>query len=702
MYFSSQNDLSILCGGQAVLEGLTFWVCPQGGERIYLPLINLSEDRAEFSDESGTITGALRITKENGVAALHIEVSYYPILGNTYGQNHLDTEHAAGIDIADIPCEKIMANYMRCSFWCGTKICKHPSEIPQRTQAALMKMPNGGYMYLLTACDDDFKSNIAGCERGCSLIIYSHYPQNRANTCVLILGSDRDPFALPTKTAAYGLRVMNKPGRLRAERRYPDIFEYLGWCSWDAFHMDVTHDDLIAKAQEFKDKGIPVRWMLIDDMWAECPNNNRATMHSRELRRFEGDPKRFPDGIKGVISELKEKFGVKVGVWHPTTGYWHGIDPDGPIAEKHRDLLTVALNGKLIPDPSFEKSFKYYYLFHSFLRGCGADFVKVDNQSFIFEHYNRLIPIGQAARNMHQAIEASVGVNFDGTIINCMGMANENFWNRPQSIVSRISGDFQPEDRKWFVQHLIQCGYNAYAYGSIYTGDWDMWWSDDGQAAKNAVLRAMSGGPVYMSDELGRSVRDKILPIVYKDGRIIRLKQSAVPSESCLLEDPEYSGKIFKIYNRAGNAGILAAFNLDEHEHEVSGTVSASDIHGLKQGRYVLFDYFAKTATVLNEGAEYPLTLKDYDDFRLFFLLPLKGDVVPIGLLEKYMAPATLKMLAPGRWLVHEGGVFGIFSAGSEPAVKLNGEILETELVSDSVYAVTIPDRDESILLELA
>ena len=82
--------------------------------------------------------------------------------------------------------------------------------------------------------------------------------------------------------------------------------------------MDVSHEGLAAKAQEFKDKGIPVRWMLIDDMWAES-NNNLATMHSRELRQFEGDPQRFPGGMRAAISELKEKFGMKVGVWHPTT-----------------------------------------------------------------------------------------------------------------------------------------------------------------------------------------------------------------------------------------------------------------------------------------------------------------------------------------------------------------------------------------------
>ena len=140
---------------------------------------------------------------------------------------------------------------------------------------------------------------------------------------------------------------------------------------------------------------------------------------------------------------------MKVSVWHPTTGYWNGIDPDGAIAEKYRDLLAVALNGKLTPDLSFEKSFKYYYLFQQlFARVRSLLPSRWDNQSFINEHYGRLIPIGQAARNLHQAIEASAGVNFDGTIINCMGMAIENFWNRPQSSVIRISGDFFPENRK--------------------------------------------------------------------------------------------------------------------------------------------------------------------------------------------------------------------------------------------------------------
>ena len=99
--------------------------------------------------------------------------------------------------------------------------------------------------------------------------IYSRFPQSKCSECVLILGFNADPYVLPNITAEYGIKVMKKPIKIRKDRRYPEVFEYLGWCSWDAFHMDVTHEDLLKKADEFKQKDIPVRWMIIDDMWAE-------------------------------------------------------------------------------------------------------------------------------------------------------------------------------------------------------------------------------------------------------------------------------------------------------------------------------------------------------------------------------------------------------------------------------------------------
>ena len=104
------------------------------------------------------------------------------------GQNHLDTEHAAGIDIEKLPTLKkpwstICGNLKRSDKTYEQCL----SEITQRTQAMLIKLHRGEYIVtLLTACGDDFKSNIEGNESGCSLFVYSHYPQNRCSTCALI------------------------------------------------------------------------------------------------------------------------------------------------------------------------------------------------------------------------------------------------------------------------------------------------------------------------------------------------------------------------------------------------------------------------------------------------------------------------------------------------------------------------------------
>ena len=232
--------------------------------------------------------------------------------------------------------------------------------------------------------------------------------------------------------------------------------------------IQITRSMLSEKAKEFRDKDIPVRWFILDDMWGDVPSINRQTMHSRELYRFEADGKRFEKGLKGVIKELRDVYGIETGIWHPTTGYWNGIDPAGEIAQNHKDLLVYSAAGKLVHSPETAKAFEYYNIQHSFYRECGATFVKVDNQGFLRTNYKNIMPIGKAAENVHKAIEASVGANFDMEMINCMCMPSECFWNRPTSSVCRFSGDFQPMDRQWFIRHILQGGYYSLFQGCVY------------------------------------------------------------------------------------------------------------------------------------------------------------------------------------------------------------------------------------------
>ncbi|MFQ9800140.1 MAG: Sip1-related alpha-galactosidase [Clostridia bacterium] len=131
--------------------------------------------------------------------------------------------------------------------------------------------------------------------------------------------------------------------------------------------------------------------------------------------------------------------------------------------------------------------------------------IKIDNQSMVNRFYKGLAPVGEIARSYHDGMEASVGEHFDNAMINCMGMASEDMWNRAISPISRCSDDFMPENSEWFHKHILQCSYNSFVQGQFYYCDWDMWWSDDGQAEKNSILRGISGGPIYVSDPIGRS-----------------------------------------------------------------------------------------------------------------------------------------------------------------------------------------------------
>lgn len=60
-------------------------------------------------------------------------------------------------------------------------------------------------------------------------------------------------------------------------------------------------------------KKIPVKWVIIDDMWAEVHDfygmeyKDRTEMfrlmHSSKLSSFNADPIRFPNGLKNVLKE---------------------------------------------------------------------------------------------------------------------------------------------------------------------------------------------------------------------------------------------------------------------------------------------------------------------------------------------------------------------------------------------------------------
>ena len=553
------------------------------------------------------------------------------------------------IDIADT--SEYMAIENHSPFWCRPFWGRSLSELPEIVQALLIK--NGdSYIYYLPVCDSVFKTIIRGKDGGFEFYTYSNCDSvtecNHQLAFICLEG--KDPLALMKEGARSVCKLFGNGLGLREEKTVPEVFNYLGWCSWDSMQIRVNHEGLLEKAREFKEKNVPVHFAIIDDMWADVPHLNEipadadfhtmvVNMHASKMRSFEGDPRRFPNGMKAAIDDLKKEGIPTVGVWFPTTGYWAGLEPNESEAERQKDNTVTLENGQIIVAPEKEKAERYFDDLCSRVKEWGGDFVKIDNQGF-HQRYEKIAPIGESARAIQSGIDKATDKYFDGALINCMGMPSECMFNRT-SVVSRCSDDFIPESREWFAKNILQCSFNGLLQGQFYVNDWDMWWTDDDQAVKNSLCRAISGGPIYVSDKIGRTDPEILKPLCFEDGRIIRPDESATPTADCLMHNPTTTEKIFKIRNRIGDKGVCAVFNINAENKPVSGTLSPTEL-GISEGKYAYYEYFTQERGVLEKGDCINISLNDNDEYRLYSFIPY-SEKIDFGRTDKFMGSVMIK-----------------------------------------------------------
>lgn len=354
------------------------------------------------------------------------------------------------------------------------------------------------------------------------------------------------------------------------------------------------------------------------------------------------DRKKFPEGLAACIRKIKEEYGVKyVGVWHAFGGYWRGIAQGSELAERMSDTLVRCKNGYLVPAPDADKSFAFWDVWHSYLEEQGVDFVKVDVQSSYSHFVDELCENAQAVRNAHEGLERSVFKHFDGRIINCMGMDIADLLGRPTSAINRNSNDFFPNRENSFKEHIYMNAYNAPAQGSIMYCDYDMWWSQHESARQGSVLRAISGGPVYVSDEVGNTDATYIRPLIDKNGMIPKLDGHAVPTLDCFYLDTAANGVPLKLFNRSGENFAVAAFGLTDG---AVGTLRLEQIPNA-EGEYFACEYFTGEQTVMTAETEISFKL-DRNECKLWNLYPIRNGEALVGDADLFMGCASINKKA--------------------------------------------------------
>ena len=177
-------------------------------------------------------------------------------------------------------------------------------------------------------------------------------------------------------------------------------------------------------------------------------------------------------------------------------------------------------------------------------------------------------------------------------------------------------------------------------------------------------MRAISGGPIYVSDMLERSRPEIFEPLAYADGRILRCDHPGVPTYDCVTIDPTTSGKALKLQNNVGEHGILAVLNLDKDNGAVTAVIRGEDIDGFEADEYAVYEHYSKELKILKKGESFEITLQNADEYKLYIFAPIHDGFAVIGRTDKFISPAAIDRVAGELVLLKEDGPCAVVKNG--------------------------------------
>ncbi len=593
----------------------------------------------------------------------------------------------------------VMANYQHSPWWTRPAFCSSGNELPEKTISMLMDMGDGAFLHAYPMCDDIYKTHLVG-EGDCARLVLTVGCEGHSalDGVLMAIGEGTDPYLTVHDTMAAGFSAVAEPIPLKEERRDIEALGLLGWCTYDAFYREVTHDKIIEKLEEFKAKSIPVKMLLIDSGWFVHNGDGTKGNAIVDLR---ANSQKFPKGLKGLIDEVKSKYGIqKVGIWHGLPVMWQGIEKGSYAWSQTRDFLFELNSGFCFPSLEREKAFGFYNYWHSYLKKEGIDFIKVDLQGEMPMVAHGVKNINGAMKAVHAGFEASAALHFGGDVINCMGMPQENVQSRPLSGVARNSDDFFPNKENGFSEHFLQNGYNSVYHGQIYFCDFDMWWTKHESAHQSALLRAVSGGPVYVSDQIGDTIPDELLRLADDEGLLYRCDGNGTVCRDNLFSDPSKDGSLAKMFNSSGDCGLVAAFNIDLQGNQVTGHVKAADVEGIDGAEFLCYLSNSNSFKLVKRDEQIPLTLeKNQGELAVF--APVEEGFAALGIIDKYVSPATVIYSEPRFALVTQGGRFAFYCEGQVNEVIANGKSVPFSKVGEGIYVAQIPAAEGDISVEI-
>ncbi len=533
-------------------------------------------------------------------------------------------------------------------YWMRPRAGTRTGDVPAETQFLLAEREGGVCVLLVPLLDGAFRMALQGTETDAlEVVAESGDPATVTDSVTgLFVAAGRDPYPL-LEAAAHSVAARLGGNPLRRDKPLPLFADQFGWCTWDAFYGEVSHDKVREGLESFRGSGAAPKYLILDDGWQSVQT---APSGETRLTGFAANAK-FPGDLGPTVRMSKAEFGIETFlVWHAMNGYWGGVDDaalPGYEAQPKRRHSSPGILGHMPDMDDYFGGFvgtisprhiaRFFHDYHRHLRGQGVDGVKVDSQATLESVASGLGGRVALMQRYREALEGSAQAHFRGNLINCMSCASEMLYSAPASTLTRTSTDFWPNDPASHGLHLYTNAQVGAWFGEFVHPDWDMFQSGHPAGAFHAAGRAVSGGPVYVSDKPGSQDFALLRTLVLPDGAALRADLPGRPTPDCLFADPTRDDVLLKIFNRCGDAGLVGVFNARYDPSAslvLSGAVSPADVPGLRGERFAVYAHTRSELRTLGPNDSWALSLPPLG-FEIFTLVPIVGSVTPIGLADK-------------------------------------------------------------------
>ncbi|XP_020242358.1 probable galactinol--sucrose galactosyltransferase 2 [Asparagus officinalis] len=597
-------------------------------------------------------------------------------------------------------------------WWMIPRMGNSASDVPKETQMLLLEAKGDKnetfYIVLLPVLDGLFRTSLQGNSSDeLEFCIESGDPEveeSQFSEAVFVNYGD-NPFDL-MKDSMKILEELKGTFSPREKKKMPEMLDWFGWCTWDAFYFDVNPQGIEQGLRSLSSGGTPPRFLIIDDGWQDVDNEFQKEGEPiiegsqwggrlasiNENSKFNSSAGLSVNGeindMKDFITAIKKTFGLKyVYVWHALMGYWGGVHPNAQKTKKYNSTLlypsqspgnlahsndaamdSMDKYGVAMIDPN--KAFEFYDDLHSYLVSQKVDGVKVDVQNILetlAKGYGGRVSL---THQFQQALEKSISKNFrDNSIICCMGQNTDSIYSSKVSAITRASDDYMPKNETSQTLHVAAVAFNSIFLGEVVVPDWDMFYSKHYAAEFHAAARALGGCGVYVSDKPNEHDFTLLRKLVLPDGSVLRAKYPGRPTRDCLFNDPVTDGKnLLKIWNVNEVTGVLGVFNCQgagswygvdgaqntSPETEIKGFVSPSDVEHLEEvagedwtGDCAVYSYNAGSLRRWPKDGSFDVALKVLES-EVFTISPIKSynqtiQFAPIGLVKMYNSGGAVK-----------------------------------------------------------